>query len=75
MGYGVNVKNLKAVYLPRQNVPWEVLVQCVGRVGRPSNGMGIVYGSVAQFNSIFAIESRQQITNNINAFAQVVYGV
>ena len=67
MGYGVNVPDLKAVYLPTQpHTSWEVLVQCVGRVGRPSNGMGVVYGTTGQFRKIFSDEPRHEITQLIS---------
>jgi len=67
MGYGVNVPDLRAVYLPRQpDTSWEVLVQCVGRVGRPSNGMGVVYGTTRQLRSIFSDEPRREITKSIS---------
>ena len=45
MGAGVHINELRKVYLPEQdNIPPSLLIQSMGRVGRPRQGSGIVIG-------------------------------
>jgi hypothetical protein len=55
MGAGVHINELRKVYLPEQdNIPPSLLIQAMGRVGRPRQGSGIVIGKKKQFNVMFS---------------------
>ena len=73
MGIGVHMPDLTKVYLPRQDIPTELLIQAIGRVGRPSQGVGTVYGTRAQFDQAFDTTYGTEITSALDALYDVLH--
>ena len=51
---GIHIDNLNVCWLPRQAFGKEVLIQSLGRVGRPRQGAGTCIGTLNQYEQMFS---------------------
>ena len=76
MGIGVHLESLGEVVLPRQeepgDVPAAVLIQAMGRVGRPRQGVGHVVGTLGQFGEIFSGEFGESLKTTLDVLTRQV---
>ena len=69
MGIGVHAPNLRIVHLPYTPSPTELLIQAIGRVGRPTQGVGKAIGTAEQFAQAFSDNYRHMITERLDALS------
>jgi len=69
MGIGIHMPDLNKVYLPRQYIPTELLIQAIGRAGRISQGVGTVYATMDQLLQAFDTSYGADITAALDALS------